>query len=105
MERLHRLCRNVSMTRLSALLREGNEHEAYEIDEAGFCRRPVKQCGNSSRGTGAHETREYAHYEWHSHIDHCGFAHRTHSVTQSCWGSKACAWPDRGKRDGGGRGT
>ena len=33
-------------TRLLALLREGNEHEAYEIDEDGFCRRPVKQCGS-----------------------------------------------------------
>ena len=66
-------------TRLMALPREGNEHEAYEIAEDGFCRRPVKKCVDSSRGTGAHETREYARSKWHFHIDHSGLAHRTHS--------------------------
>lgn len=32
--------------------RKGNEHESYDMDEDDFCRRPVKQCGNSSRGSG-----------------------------------------------------
>ena len=67
-------------TQLFAFPRKGNEHDAYQFDEDGFCRRPVK-CGNSGRGKRAHETSEYAHYEWHSHLDHCEFAHRTHSVT------------------------
>jgi hypothetical protein len=29
-----------------------NEHESYDMDEDDFCRRPVKQCGDSSRGSG-----------------------------------------------------
>jgi hypothetical protein len=40
------------MELLAISCQKGNEHESYDMDEDDFCRRPVKQCGNSSRGSG-----------------------------------------------------